>query len=281
MTERVALVTGCSSGIGLALAEALIESGWRVHACAREPSALERLESLGARPEALDVCDGDACTEVVERVEREAGSIDALINNAGYGLHGAVECTDLEAARLQLETNFFAAVRLCQLVLPTMRRQGSGTLLNMSSMGGRLTFPGGAFYHASKHALEAFSDTLRFEVAGFGIRVVLVEPGPVRSAFGRRGIESVACDEHPVYAPLHESVRAGLTSTFEGPGSERSSTPEEVAQVCVAALSSARPEARYVIGEMAEELIGQRNRMPDEDWDAFLGNLYERPGPKD
>lgn len=279
MKRRVALVTGCSSGIGLALAEALVASGWRVYAGARDVEALARLESLGARSLRLDVCDGDACEAAVARVLAEEGMLSALVNNAGYGLHGAIECTDLEAARRQLETNFLGAVRLAQLVLPSMRAQGNGTILNMSSMGGRLGFPGGAFYHASKHALEAFSDVLRFEVAGFGVRVVVVEPGPVASGFGATGIDSVADAEPSEYAALHERIRAGLLSTFDGPGSELSSSPEEVARVCVEALESSAPKTRYVVGGMAEDLIQRRAAASDDEWDAFLEGLYARPGP--
>lgn len=279
MTGRVALVTGCSSGIGLALAESLVASGWHVYAGARDPAALERLASLGARPVRLDVTDPDDCEAVVARVLAEEGALSALVNNAGYGLHGAVECTDLESVRLQLETNLLGTVRLVQLVLPAMRAQRSGTILNMSSMGGRLAFPGGAFYHASKHALEAFSDVLRFEVAGFGVRVVVVEPGPVASRFGATGIDRLRRAEPEEYRALHESIRAGLTSTFDGPGSERSSTPDEVARICVEALESDVPRTRYVVGDMAAGLIRQRAEMADAEWDGFLENLYARPGP--
>jgi len=278
VTSRVALVTGCSSGIGFALAEALVASDWCVYAGARDSEALGRLESIGARPVRLDVCEANECEAAVARVLAEEGSLSALVNNAGFGLHGAIECTSLDSVRRQLETNFVGAVRLAQLVLPTMRAQRSGTILNMSSMGGRLSFPGGAFYHASKHALEAFSDTLRFEVAGFGIRVVVVEPGPVASRFGVTGIGSVANAEPAEYAALHESIRAGLTSTFEGPSSELSSTPEDVARICIEALESDAPRTRYVVGPMAEDLIRQRAKMDDEDWDGFLENLYARPG---
>lgn len=276
--RRVALVTGCSSGIGLALAETLVASGWCVYAGARDADALAGLGSLGARPLRLDVCDGAECEAAVARVLDEEGTVSALVNNAGYGLHGAVECTDLEAVRRQLETNFLGAVRLAQLVLPSMRARGRGTILNMSSMGGLLGFPGGAFYHASKHALEAFSDVLRFEVAGFGVRVVVVEPGPVASRFGATGIESVAEAEPPEYAALHERIRAGLLSTFDGPGSELSSSAQEVARVCAEALESETPQSRYVVGAMAEDLIRRRARATDAEWDAFLEGLYDRPG---
>lgn len=278
--SRVALVTGCSGGIGHALAEALLARGWVVYAGARDRASLERLEEAGCLAVSLDVCDEEERLAAVRRVEAEQGRLDALVNNAGFGLHGVVEEVSLEEARLQFETNFFSVARLCQLVLPGMRERGSGHILNMSSMGGRFSFPGGAYYHASKHALEALSDVLRFEVGGFGIRVVLIEPGPVRSHFGRTGIDSMARSEgNPAYAELRESIRSGLTSTFEGPGSERSSTPEEVAAICLKAMEASDPRPRYAVGAMAEALIEQRRQEGDEAWDRFLASLYARPGP--
>jgi NAD(P)-dependent dehydrogenase (short-subunit alcohol dehydrogenase family) len=278
--SRVALVTGCSGGIGRALAEVLVAGGWVVYAGARDRTSLERLERAGCVALSLDVCDGADRVAAVRRVQAEQGRLDALVNNAGFGLHGVVEEVPLEDARIQFETNFFAVARLCQLVLPGMRERGCGHILNMSSMGGRFSFPGGAYYHASKHALEALSDVLRFEVGGFGIHVVLIEPGPVRSDFGRTGIDSLGRSEgNPVYSELRESIRSGLTSTFEGPGSERSSTPEEVAAVCLEAMEASHPRPRYVVGTMAEALIEQRREEDDESWDRFLAGLYVRPGP--
>lgn len=277
--SRVALVTGCSSGIGRALAHALVAANWIVYAGARDDGARAELDAAGCVAVPLDVCDDLDRQSVVARVESEQGRIDALVNNAGYGLHGALEEITLDDARRQFETNLFSVAHLCQLVLPAMRARGCGRILNMSSMGGRITFPGGSFYHASKHALEAMTDALRFEVAGFGIDVILVEPGPVRSGFGRTGIDSLGDGEgDPAYADLRASIRTGLTSTFEGPGSELSSTPEEVADVCVNVLDEKSPRARYVVGSMARSLIEQRVRDGDAAWDAFLETLYARPG---
>ena len=276
--SRVVLITGCSSGIGRALAESLAKAGWTVYAGARSASARQQLARAGCLPLELDVCDDSQCQSAVARIDSEQDHLDALVNNAGFGLHGALEEVALDVARQQFETNLFAVARLCQLVLPGMRARGGGHILNMSSMGGRITFPGGSFYHASKHALEAMTDALRFEVAGFGIHVVLIEPGPVRSTFGRTGIETLASHtRYPAYAELHASIRAGLTSTFEGPGSELSSTPQEVAEICRQALDQAEPLPRYVVGDMARTLIEQRTRDGDEAWDSFLETLYPRP----
>lgn len=280
--SRVALVSGCSSGIGRAIASALAKAGWSVYAGARSASARQALAEMGCTPVALDVCEEAACRAAVAQAEAENGSIDALVNNAGFGLHGAVEDVSLEDARQQFETNFFSVARLCQLALPAMRAHGHGHIVNMSSMGGRITFPGGAFYHASKHALEAFSDALRFETAGFGVRVVLIEPGPVRSAFGRTGIETLKSGGvDPAYGTLRDSIRAGLRSTFEGAGSEHSSSPEDVAAVCLQALDTREPAPRYVVGAMAETLIDRRRLEGDAAWDAFLESLYAAPGAGD
>ncbi len=279
---RVALVSGCSSGIGRAISHSMAEAGWSVYAGGRSAPDREALAEAGCIPVALDVCDEQQCETAVAQAQSENGWIDALVNNAGFGLHGAVEDVSLDDARRQFETNFFSIARLCQLVLPAMRARKRGHIINMSSMGGRITFPGGAFYHASKHALEAFSDALRFETSGFGVRIVLIEPGPVRSGFGKTGISTIRKEGlDPAYDALRDSIRSGLKSTYEGAGSELSSTPEEVAAVCLRALDTPDPEPRYVVGGMAETLIEQRHREGDAAWDRFLEGLYALPGAGD
>ena len=166
--SRTALITGCSSGIGKATAERLARKGWTVYATARRPETLADL--TGCRHLALDVNDEVSMSSAVDAVLAEAGSIDALVNNAGYSLSGAVETLDVDDIRREFETNVFGLVRLSQLVLPAMRDQGSGRIVNIGSMGGKLTFPGGGAYHASKYAVEAFSDAMRYEVSGFGVQ---------------------------------------------------------------------------------------------------------------
>ena len=175
------LITGCSSGIGRAAAVSLHHAGLRVCATARRLDTLADLASRGIATMALDVTDEASMTAAVAAVEADAGAVGTLINNAGYGLYGPVEQVPMAEIRRQFETNFFGLVRLTQLVLPGMREHRGGRILNVSSMGGRATLPGGAFYHASKYAVEAFSDALRMEVAQFGIDVVLIEPGPVKT----------------------------------------------------------------------------------------------------
>src|SRR5437764_10491306 len=193
--SRAVLITGCSSGIGRATAERLARGGHTVYATARRPESIADLEQAGCRTLALDVTGEASMSAAVRAVEEAEGAVGVLVNNAGYSQSGAVESVSMEAVRAQFETNVFGLVRMCQLVLPGMRRQGWGRIVNISSMGGRLVFPGGGFYHGTKHAVEALSDALRFEVAGFGVAVVIVEPGLIITEFGNTAAGSLAESE--------------------------------------------------------------------------------------
>ena len=183
MPSRAVLVTGCSSGIGAATAARLAAGGWTVYATARRPETLAELEAKGCKVLALDVVDEESRQAAVEAVVAAEGAVGVLINNAGYSQSGAVESIPDERVRAQFETNVFAPLALCRLVLPGMREQGWGKIVNVSSMGGRFTFPGGGLYHASKYAIEALSDALRFELKGFGVDVILIEPGIIKTGF--------------------------------------------------------------------------------------------------
>src|ERR687893_732697 len=192
--SKAVLVTGCSSGIGWATAGRLAEAGWRVYATARDVEKIAPLERSGCELLPLDVTDEGSMISAVEEVERREGAVGVLVNNAGYSQSGAVEAVPMDKVRRQFETNVFGLVRMCQLVLPGMRSQGYGRIVNVSSMGGRLTFPGGGYYHATKHAVEAISDALRFEVQGFGVRVIIVEPGLIRTRFGESAVGAMTAD---------------------------------------------------------------------------------------
>ena len=181
--STVVLITGCSTGIGRATATHLAASGYTVIATARRVEDLADLAAAGCRTLALDVTDEGSMRAAVDAVEASHGRIDVLVNNAGYSQSGAVESVPLARTRAQFETNVFGPLRLTQLVLPGMRRRRAGRIVNVSSMGGRLVFPGGGVYHASKYALEALSDALRYELRPFGIAVVLIEPGLIRTNF--------------------------------------------------------------------------------------------------
>src|ERR671912_714117 len=214
--SKAVLVTGCSSGIGWATAKHLSDVGWRVYATARNVEKIAPLGESGCRLLALDVTDEDSMHRAVEEVEREEGAAGALVNNAGYSQSGAVEAVTMEKVRAQFETNVFGLVRMCQLVLPGMRRQGYGRIVNVSSMGGKLTFPGAGYYHASKHAVEALSDALRFEVEGFGIKVSVIEPGLIRTGFADTALGSMDdLDGENPYAGFDESVAKTTAENYE------------------------------------------------------------------
>src|SRR3954468_7914225 len=189
--SRAVLITGCSSGIGRATAERLAARGYTVYATARRPDAIADLEARGCRVLALDVTDEDSMQAAVATVQDEQGAVGALVNNAGYSQSGAVEEVPMAEVRRQFETNVFGLVRMCQLVLPGMRAQGYGRIVNVSSMGANFTFPGGGLYHATKYAVEAISDALRFEVKGFGVDVVLLQPGLITTEFGETAASGV------------------------------------------------------------------------------------------
>lgn len=156
-------------------------------------------------------------TSAVDTLVREAGRVDALVNNAGYSLSGAAETLDLDYVRRQFETNVFGLLRMCQVALPTMRQQGHGRIVNISSMGGRLVFPGGGAYHATKYAVEALSDALRFEVAGFGVDVVIVEPGLITTSFDSAAVASMEGNDGGVYGEFNAEVAKATTEVYSGP----------------------------------------------------------------
>jgi NAD(P)-dependent dehydrogenase (short-subunit alcohol dehydrogenase family) len=284
---RAVLVTGCSSGIGRATAGLLARSGWPVYATARRPEALADLEALGCRPLALDVTDDDSMRAAVAVVEGERGAVGVLVNNAGFSLSGAVETVPLADARRQFETNVFGAMRLAQLVLPRMRAQGWGRIVVIGSMGGRLTFPGGGWYHATKYALEALCDALRFEVAGFGVDVVLVEPGFIRTGFSEAAaatIEtpttptSLAADDNP-YREFTASLLKATRGVYDGsPLARLGGSPDDVAGAVLAAITADDPKARYPVTPSARLLLAARRLLPDNAWDALMARSFARPG---
>jgi NAD(P)-dependent dehydrogenase (short-subunit alcohol dehydrogenase family) len=277
--SKAVLITGCSSGIGWATAKYLSDGGWRVYATARNVEKIAPLEESGCRLLAIDVTDENSMAIAVEEVEREEGAIGALVNNAGYSQSGAVEAVPMEKVRAQFETNVFGLVRMCQLVLPGMRRQGYGRIVNLSSMGGKLTFPGAGFYHASKYAVEAVSDALRYEVEGFGIKVSIIEPGLIRTGFADAAVGSMDNEDDGPYAGFDEAVVRATTENYEkGPISRLAGEPEAVAQAIEQAISARSPRSRYAVTPSAHLLIGLRRLLPDGAWDATLRTTYPQPG---
>src|ERR687890_1652068 len=230
--SHAVLITGCSSGIGRATAERLAARGWTVYATARRVEAIADLEGRGCRVLALDVTDEDSMQAAVAHVVDEQGAVGALVNNAGYSQSGAVEEVPLAEVRRQFETNVFGLVRMCQLVLPGMRAQRHGRIVNVSSMGANFTFPGGGFYHATKYAVEAISDALRFEVKAFGIEVVIVQPGIIRTGFADAATGAMDASTPPAgpYAELNARVAGATQGVYErGPLARLGGGPETVA----------------------------------------------------
>jgi short-subunit dehydrogenase len=271
------LISGCSSGIGAATAEALVRDGHTVFATARQTETLRDLEALGCRPLAMDVTSETSMIAAVKTVEEEHGRVGTLINNAGYGEYGPIEDADLERVRTMFETNVFGLARLTQLVLPAMRRSRAGRIVNIGSMGGRITFPVGGFYHATKYAVEAISDALRVEVKPFGIDVVLVEPGLVRTNFEGKVSESVelGTPSHGADTAYGELLAANDKRTTSGYANDFMATgPESVAAVIVKAVDSSRPRSRYVVTPAAKVMISLRRFGGDRIWDAAMRKQY-------
>jgi NAD(P)-dependent dehydrogenase (short-subunit alcohol dehydrogenase family) len=281
MASDAVLITGCSSGIGRATAERLAVRGFTVYATARRVEAIADLEARGCRTMALDVTDEASMQAAVDAVAEEHGAVGALVNNAGYSQSGAIEEVPIDDVRRQFETNVFGLVRMCQLVLPGMRAQRSGRIVNVSSMGANFTFPGGGFYHATKYAVEAISDALRFEVAGFGIEVVIVQPGLIRTHFADAAsgaIEASTPTDGP-YAAFNAAVADSTRSVYErGPLARLGGGPETVARTIERAITAKSPKIRYRVTPSARLLVGQRAVMTDGMWDRMLATQFPRPG---
>jgi len=281
--SRAVLITGCSSGIGRATAERLARSGWTVYATARSTDSIADLGRAGCRVLELDVTDEESMRAAVASVEHAEGAVGVLVNNAGYSLSGAIESVPLDEVRRQFETNVFGLVRLSQLVLPAMRRQGFGRIVNLSSMGGRLTLPGGGFYHASKHAVEALSDALRFEVQGFGVDVVVIEPGLIRTGFADAAVGTIADrseDSAGPYDGFNQAVAAATAGAYRnGIGRTLGGGPETVARAIEKAISAGRPHTRYRVTGSARLFLTLRRLLPDRLWDALVARTFPQPKP--
>jgi NAD(P)-dependent dehydrogenase (short-subunit alcohol dehydrogenase family) len=274
--QGTVLITGCSSGIGKATAERLARSGWDVWASARRPEVLGELQAAGCHTVALDVTDETSMHAAVDQVLAGAGRIDALVNNAGYSQSGAIESLDVDDVRRQFETNVFGLLRLTQLVLPTMREQRSGRIVNIGSMGGKLTFPGGGAYHASKYAVEALSDALRYEVGGFGIKVVLIEPGLITTNFEAAVAAAMPTGDGP-WAHFNAQVLATTSEAYDGPMARFGGPPESVAKVIEKALTKARPKPRYTVTVSAPAAMMTRKVLGDRGWDLAMRAQFPRP----
>jgi len=268
MSAKVALVTGGSSGIGEATALKLDELGYTTYAAARRTLRMEHLTESGIRPLAMDVTDEKSLESGIKHILGEQGRIDVLVNGAGYGSYGALEDVPLAEARHQFEVNLFGAARLTQLVLPHMRAQRSGTIINITSMGGKIYTPLGGWYHATKFALEALSDCLRLEVKPFGINVVVIEPGGIRTEWpGIAAGQLRQASSGGAYASQADAVAASLSSEATA---RRSSPPSVIADTIAKAVTARRPRTRYAAGYGAKPMIFLRDVLPDRAFDAFI-----------
>jgi NAD(P)-dependent dehydrogenase (short-subunit alcohol dehydrogenase family) len=268
MTEKTVLITGCSSGIGRATAEAFLDDGWTVYATSRDEADLADLGEAGCRTATLDVTDGEAVTRVVDRIGEEVGYVDCLVNNAGYGQYGPLEDIPAERLHEQFDVNVYGPHRLSRAVLPLMRAREDGTIINMSSLNGQVSVPGGGAYAASKFALEAMSDALRAEVDGLGIDVVVVAPGPVDTGFEERATaETEDLDRTRAYGWVYDAFEdtnlvAGSLPFALG--------PEAAATAIHDAACLDDPEPRYPVGRFATFATYARF-LPDRVRDTVFG----------
>jgi NAD(P)-dependent dehydrogenase (short-subunit alcohol dehydrogenase family) len=281
--SRAVLITGCSSGIGAATAARLAAGGWTVYATARRPETLADLEAKGCRALALDVIDDESRRAAVDAVVEAEGAVGVLINNAGYSQSGAVESITDERVRAQFDTNVFGPLALTRLVLPGMREQGWGKVVNVSSMGGKFTFPGGGLYHATKYSIEAISDALRFEVKNFGVDVILILPGLITSGFSTVTVRELdaATEADGPYAEFNKAVGTASTEAYEkGFLSRLAGPPEAVAERIEEALNARKPRARYTVTASAKALLALHAVLPDSGWDLMLRTSFPRPGKR-
>ena len=269
--KKVILLTGASSGIGYQTAESLAKEGHIVYGAARRTEKMETLKQFGVKPIYLDVTDEESIKSAIDTIIRNEGRIDVLINNAGYGSFGAVEDVEINEARRQFEVNLFGLARLVQLVLPHMRKQKEGRIINVSSMGGRLTTYFGAWYHATKYALEAFSDALRMEVADFGIDVSLIEPGGIKTEWGIIAANKLANSaKGGAYEKEAMKTAKGMKKQYSG---NLLSNPIVITKAISKAVNSNRPKARYLIGFMAKPLVFLHTILPTKVFDKIMKKL--------
>ena len=268
MEKKVILITGASSGIGFDAAQTLARQGHTVYAAARRVEKMEPLQSDGVKVLRMDVTDSASMAEGVKTVLDAEGRIDVLVNNAGYGYFGAVENVTMEEARRQVEVNVFGLAELCKLVLPVMRKQGSGRIINTSSIAGKMVLPFGAWYHVSKFSVEALSDALRMEMRPFGVDVVLIEPGGIKTDWGIIAAKHLA--ESSKGTAYEEDALREAELMHKGYSGNYLSAPRVVTRAISRAVNSQRPQARYRIGSGAFIMVFLHTVLPTRWWDGMM-----------
>lgn len=268
MNKKVILITGASSGIGKATAHTLLKEGHTVYCSARTVEKMQDLKKHGGKLLAMDVTQHQTLERGVRTILKREGRIDVLINNAGFGLYGTVEETSIDDARYQFEVNLFGLARLTQLLLPHMRKQKNGTIVNISSVAGKIYTPLGAWYHASKHAVEGWSDCLRLEVKPFGINVVLIEPGLINTAFGDVLMQPMLIRSGK--GPYKKLARRVAHATHESYKKGNGSQPSVIADTISRALRARHPKTRYAAGKLAKPILFLRRWLPDRWFDRAI-----------
>lgn len=269
--NKVVLITGASSGMGKETAKLLVQNGYKVYVAARRITIMEDLRELGCKVIEMDVSQEDSMVTGVNTILAEEGRIDILINNAGFGSYGAIEDVNLKDARYQLEVNLFGAARLVQLVVPAMRQQGSGKIINVSSIGGKFATPLGGWYHASKFALEGLSDSLRNELKPFGIEVIVIEPGGVQTEWGDIAMDNLAkVSRNTPYEKL-----AGQFVTLSKKEGGKAAPPIVIAKLIQKAITSKHPKTRYSGGYLAGLLLFLNKILSDRMMDKVLNSQFD------
>lgn len=264
--KKTVLITGASAGIGRATAIYLAENGYNVYGAARRVEKLAELKAYGIKPIALDVTEDRSVEACVEQIFQEAGAIDILVNNAGFGSEGAIEDVSKQDAKYQMEVNVFGAMHLTQLVLPKMRQNRYGKIINISSIGGKIALPLGGWYHASKFAIEGLSDSLRMEVQPFGIDVIVVEPGGVKSEWGDIAIENlVRVSGNAAYKDMAKGAEKSFRKT-----EANNAEPIVIARLIKKAIEVSKPKTRYAGGNMAKPLLFLRSILSDRVFDQLI-----------
>lgn len=268
MSQKVALVTGASSGIGFDAAVQLEKAGFIVYGAARRMDKLKDLAKFNVKAIELDVTDEASMVACVETVVKNEGRLDVLVNNAGYGSYGAVETVPMEEARRQMEVNVFGLARMSQLVMPHMRQHSFGRIINISSMGGKIFTPFGGWYHATKFAVEVLSDCMRLEAAQFGVDVVLVEPGGIKTDWGIIAADHLEkASKGTVYEAEAGKAAVGMRHNYSG---DQLSDPKIIGEAIVKAATARKPKTRYLLGYMAKPVVFLRRILPDRAYDALI-----------
>jgi len=271
MNKKVAIITGASSGIGESAAVLLHNNGFKVYGAARRVEKMKSIEDIGISVIALDITNDESISDCVNTILEKEGRIDVLVNNAGYGSYGAIEDVPMEEARRQFDVNIFGLARLTQLVLPKMRENRFGKIVNISSMGGKVYTPFGGWYHATKHALEGWSDCLRIEVKPFGIDVVVVEPGGIKTPWGQIAADNLKkTSGNGAYS---EKANKAAESTAKTYSSNQLTKPEVIGKIILKAVTTRKPKTRYAKGFMAKPTIFIRKWFGDRAFDRVLKSV--------